>query len=86
MTNRSRELTFRAIAIAMGIALPIVVIELLASAGLSIERRLHKPELPDAVAASVNRKDRHIPTVPGGSTRRSTGGCGAKAAFAVWRR
>jgi lysophospholipase L1-like esterase len=59
-----REIAFRAIAVLLGVAIPLAVAEGVAAWLISIDNDRYKPAIPDAVEASVNFADRHIPTRP----------------------
>lgn len=64
MLTPRKQRWFRAIAVVVGVALAIFVMELSAEIALSWEKKKFKPVMPDEVKASVNRGDHHIPTVP----------------------
>jgi len=61
--SRRRELTFRAIAVTIGVILPLALVEGLAAALVSLEKRRHEPEPPVAVAAGIP-DDHHVQTTP----------------------
>lgn len=59
-----REIAFRAAAVLLGVALPLGIAEGTAAWLIHRDNRRYKAELPEAVEASVNFNDRHIPTRP----------------------
>jgi hypothetical protein len=59
-----REIAFRAVAVLLGVAVPLAIAEGVAAWLISRDNDRYKPELPAAVRASVNLGDRHIPTRP----------------------
>ena len=59
-----REIAFRAVAVLLGVAIPLGIAEGVAAWLISRDNRQYKPVLPPAVRASVNLGDRHIPTRP----------------------
>src|SRR5262245_52491332 len=63
MTPR-REIAFRAIAVLLGVALPLAIAEGTAAWLIKLDNRRFKADLPAAVEATINLNDRHIPTLP----------------------
>jgi lysophospholipase L1-like esterase len=61
---RGRAIALRAIAVLIGVAIPLVVSEAVSGWLLSRDKARWKAELPDDVRAMVNLDDRHIPTRP----------------------
>jgi lysophospholipase L1-like esterase len=59
-----REIAFRAVAVLLGVAIPLGIAEGVAAWLISRDNQRYKPELPEAVRESVNLGDRHIPTRP----------------------
>jgi lysophospholipase L1-like esterase len=64
MMSSRREIAFRAIAVLLGVAVPLGLAEAIAAVLISRDNHRYKPVVPDAVRASVNFTDRHIPTEP----------------------
>ena len=61
---RRRETVFRIVAVLIGVAVPVALVEGLGALALAWDRHRHDAEMPDDVRASVNREDHHIPTEP----------------------
>jgi lysophospholipase L1-like esterase len=59
-----REIAFRAVAVLLGVALPLGISEGVAAWLIERDNHRYKAVLPEAVRASVNLGDRHIPTRP----------------------
>jgi lysophospholipase L1-like esterase len=59
-----REIAFRAIAVLLGVAIPLGTAEGIAAWLISRDNDRYRPVMPEAVRASVNEDDRHIPTFP----------------------
>jgi lysophospholipase L1-like esterase len=59
-----REIAFRAIAVLLGVAVPLGIAEGVAAWLIARDNHRYKPVLPPEVRASVNLGDRHIPTRP----------------------
>lgn len=59
-----REIAFRAVAVLLGVAIPLGLSEGVAAWLIARDNHRYKPVLPPDVRASVNLGDRHIPTRP----------------------
>ncbi len=59
-----REIAFRTVAVLLGMAIPLGLAEGLSAWLIARDNQRYKPVLPEAVRASVNLDDRHIPTRP----------------------
>jgi lysophospholipase L1-like esterase len=59
-----REIAFRAFAVLLGVAVPLGITEGVSAWLIAWDNDRYKTDLPDAVLASVNRRDRHTATRP----------------------
>ncbi|HKA14191.1 MAG TPA: SGNH/GDSL hydrolase family protein [Myxococcota bacterium] len=62
--TRLREIAFRAVAVVLGVTLPLGIAEGTAAWLIQRDNHRYKAYIPEAVEASVNFEDRHIPTQP----------------------
>lgn len=60
----TRELAFRAIAVLLGVAIPLALVEASGALALAWHRHRYDAQMPDAVRAAINLADRGIETLP----------------------